>query len=202
MKKLKRHVKRSYVKKYDLQQLQNEDVKADFAIKGRQFLNSKGGIGAEQLAEVLNEAAREVIPKEAKINEKWTTTEMLELVMEKRLLRLRRSDSNQAMSRYKAKCNEVRKSAREDKRRWLKNICEGIERYHGEHRARKVHEMVRNINRKWLPRQTTVGKETGEVLTERSEILNRWSEHYSKLYEPTNYRRISDILTIHIFSTS
>ena len=66
MLKMKRHVKRSYVKKYDLQRLQNEDVKADFAIKGRQFLNSKGGIGAEQLEEVLNEAAREVIPKKRK----------------------------------------------------------------------------------------------------------------------------------------
>ena len=61
---------------------------------------------------------------------------MLELMKEKRLLRQRRSDSNQTMSRYKAKCNEVRKSAREDKRRWLKNICKDIERYHGEHRAR------------------------------------------------------------------
>ena len=89
MLKLKRHLKRSYGKKYDPQKLQNEDVKADFAIKVRQFLNSKGEIGAEQLAEVLSEAVREVIPNIEKINKKWITAEMLELMKEKRILRLR-----------------------------------------------------------------------------------------------------------------
>ena len=38
-------------------------MKADFTIILRKFLNSKGEIGAEQLAEVLSEAVREVIPK-------------------------------------------------------------------------------------------------------------------------------------------
>ena len=87
------------------------------------------------------------------------------------------------MSKYKAKCNEVRKSAREDKIKWIENICEDIERYHGEHRAREVHKMVRNINRKWQPRLSTIRRETREVLTERNEILNRWTEYCSKLYE-------------------
>ena len=150
--KLKRQVNRPYVKKYDLQQLQNEDMKADFAIKVKQFLNSKEEVGAEQLAEVLNAAVTEVIPEVEKINKKWISAETLELVKEKRLLRLRRGDSIQAMSKYKAKCNEVRKSAREDKRKWIEHICEDIERYHGEYGAREVHKMVRNINRKWQPR--------------------------------------------------
>ena len=61
--KLRRQVNRPYVKKYDLQQLQIEDVKADFAIKVKQFLNSKEKVGAEQLAEVLNAAVTKVIPK-------------------------------------------------------------------------------------------------------------------------------------------
>ena len=171
--KLKRQVNRPYVKKYDLQQLQNEDVKADFAIKVKQFLNSKEEVGAEQLAEVLNAAVTEVIPEVEKINKKWISVKTLELVKEKRLLRVRRGDSIQAMSKYKAKCNEIRKSAREDKRKWIENICEDIERYHGEHRARELHKMVRNINRKWQPRQSTIRKGTGEVLSERNEILNR-----------------------------
>ena len=65
--KLKRQVNRPYVKKYDLQQLQNESVKVDFASKVKQFLNSDEEIGAEQLAEVLNAAVTEVIPKVGKI---------------------------------------------------------------------------------------------------------------------------------------
>ena len=175
--KMKRQVNRPCVKKYDLQKLQNEDVKVDFAIKVKQFLNSNEEVGAGQLAEVLSAAVTEVIPKVEKIDKKWISAKRLELVNEKRLLRLRRDDSIQAMSKYKAQCNEVRKSAREDKRQWIENICEDIERYHGEHRAREVHKMVRNINRKWQPRQSTVRGETGEVLTERKEIMNRWSEY-------------------------
>ena len=142
-------------------------MKVDFAIKVKQFLNSHKEVGAEQLAEVHNAAVTEVIPKEEKINKKWISAKTLELVKEKRLLRLRQGYSIQAMIKYKAKCNEVRMSAREDKRKWIENICEDIERYHGEHRAREIHKMVRNINRKWQPRQSTVRRETGEVLTER-----------------------------------
>ena len=111
------HVKQPYVNKYDLQRLQYDDAKADFAIKDKQLLNSKEEIGAEQLAEALNKAVREVLPKVEKINRIWKTTKTLELVKEKRLLRLRRSESIQTMSRYKAKCNKVRKPAREDKGR-------------------------------------------------------------------------------------
>ena len=92
------------------------NVKADLAIKVKQFLNAKEGVGAEQLAEVLNAAVTEGIPEVEKIKKKWISAKTLELVKEKRLMRLRRGDSIQAMSKYKAKCNEVRKSAREDKR--------------------------------------------------------------------------------------
>ena len=121
---------------------------------------------------------------------------------EKRLLRLRRGNSIQAMSKYKAKCNEVRKSAREDKRKWIENICEDIERYHGEHRAREVHKLVRNINRKWQPRQSTIRKETGEVLTERNEILNRWNEYCSQLYEENAHQTITKELVTSLRSMS
>ena len=91
------------------------------------------------------------------------------------------------MSKYRATCNEVRKAARKDKRKWKEYICEDIvmwiERYHGEHRTREVHKMVRSTNRKWQPRQSTVRRETGEVLTERTEILNRWPAYCSNLNE-------------------
>ena len=80
--KLKRQVNRHYVKKYDLQQLQIEDVKADFAFKVEQFLNSNEEVGAIKLAEVLNAAVTEVIPEIEKINKKRISTETLELVKE------------------------------------------------------------------------------------------------------------------------
>ena len=43
-------------------------MKADFAIKVKQFLDSNEEVGAEQLAEVLNAAVTEVIPEVEKIN--------------------------------------------------------------------------------------------------------------------------------------
>ena len=55
--KLKRQVNRPWEKKYDKQQLQNKDVRTDFVIKVKQFLNSTEEVDVEQLAEVLNAAA-------------------------------------------------------------------------------------------------------------------------------------------------
>ena len=57
-------------------------MKVDFAIKVKQFLNSNEEAGAEQLAEVLNAAVTEVIPKVEKINKKWISAKTLELVKE------------------------------------------------------------------------------------------------------------------------
>ena len=61
-----------------LQQLQNEDVKVDFAFKVKQFLSSNEEVGAEQLAEVLNAAVTEVIPEVEKLNKKWISAKTLE----------------------------------------------------------------------------------------------------------------------------
>ena len=73
---------------------------------------------------------------------------------------------------------------------------------YGEQRAREVHKIVRNINRKWQPRQSTVRRETGEVLTERNEILNRWSEYCSKLYEENADQKITEELVTSLRSIS
>ena len=61
MLKLKKNIRGPYIKIYDLERLQNEVLRQNFAIKVRQLLNSIVEIGADQLAKVVNEAVSEII---------------------------------------------------------------------------------------------------------------------------------------------
>jgi hypothetical protein len=122
------------------------------------------------------------------------TQETMKLVKEKRTLKIHRDDSDMAESRYKEKCNEVRKAARADKARWLEDQCKDIERYYGECKTRQVYKMIRYINRKWQPRQRAVRDENGKVLMNNTEIVQRWTRYCSELYKEQLDQNTTEIL--------
>ncbi len=66
----------------------------------------------------------------------------MKLVIEKRQLRIHRDESESAEKLYKTKCNEVRKSARADKAKWLEDQCKHIQLCHGEYRTREMYKMI------------------------------------------------------------
>src|SRR3984885_11834002 len=74
---------------------------------------------AEQLTQAMLEAVEQAIPLQEKIKKKWITQETMRLIEEKRDLKKRRNISELNERTFRAKCNEVRKSARADKTRWL-----------------------------------------------------------------------------------
>ena len=181
--KLKRKRMTPYEKRRDLNQLEIEGVRSEYVRCVEDMLGAEDDIEAEQLAELLCEAVKQTIPEEEVIKKKWITSETMKLVREKRGLKLNRNQSAQIEKQYKKKCNEVRKAARADKRKWLEDRCRDVEKYHGEHKTREVFKMLRNINKKWQPRQITIKDENNKVLTEKKEILERWTRYCSSLYK-------------------
>ena len=74
---------------------------------------------AERLTTALLAAAQAAIPKEEKANKKWISQQTLQLIQEKRKLKLNRNKSEADEKMYRNKCNMVKKAAREDKVKWL-----------------------------------------------------------------------------------
>lgn len=138
---------------------------------------------AEGIAEAIRGAIEETIPEKEKIMKKWITETTLKLVQEKRTLKTRRDMSDQAEREYRSKCNEVKSATRKDKQRWLEEQCELIQKHHGEHRIREAYKLIRNINRKWNPKQMAIKDKNDNVVMEKEKVLQRWTEYCRELYK-------------------
>jgi len=138
---------------------------------------------AERLSEAIMKAIDQTIPLQERINKKWITSETMSLVHEKRQLKTKRDRSDEMEKLYKMKCNEVRKAARTDKAKWLENQCKEIGRYHAEFKTREAYKMIKNINRTWQPKTTAIKDVNGKVLMNTEEIVQRWTEYCSGLYQ-------------------
>lgn len=105
------------------------------------------------------------------------------MVQEKRVLKIRQDFSDQAKNEYRSKCNEVKKATRADKVKWLEEQCEHIAKYHGEYKTREAYKLIRNINKKWNPKQTAIKDKNDKVAMEKVDVMQRWTEYCSDLYK-------------------
>ena len=89
-----------------------------------------------KLCEIIQQALEVTIPLTEQPKRKWISKHTLKLETEKRKMRLKAKESEQATIEYTKLCNEVRSSARKDKQKWLQKQCEDIEQYAGEYKTR------------------------------------------------------------------
>lgn len=55
----------------------------------------------------------------------------------------------------------------------------------GEHRTCEVYKLVKNINKKWQPKQTAIKNKDGKIVMDKEETKKRWTEYCSELYQNT-----------------
>ena len=92
--------------------------------------------------------------------------------------------------KYKKLCNEVKSSARKDKQEWLERQCEKIEQCGEQHKAKEVYQLVRNVNKKWQPKQSAIKDKDGNILMDKEKIKQRWTEYCSELYKDNDKKNI------------
>ena len=113
----------------------------------------------------------------------WITQTTLQLADEKRKCKNSRLQSAEKMSEYRRMCNRVRKSARKDKNKWIREQCEAIEEAAIENRSREVYRLVRRVSGKMeRPRISAIKNSNGEVLYSKEDVLGRWTEYCKQLY--------------------
>ena len=76
----------------------------------------------------IKKAAETAIPASRSAKRPWISEETLKLADEKRALKQTRNASAQKEQQYKGLCKKVKKSARQDKERWIQQQCEEIEK--------------------------------------------------------------------------
>src|SRR6218665_2700378 len=146
-------------------------------------LNMEGK--ATKLCEIIQQAVEATITLAERPKRKWISKKTLKLATEKRKMRLKAKESEQATIECRKLCNEVRFSARKDKQKWLEKQCEDIEQYAGEYKTRDVFKMIKSINRKWQPRLMAIRDRHGNILMDKEKMKERWTEYCKDLYSET-----------------
>ena len=187
--KLKWLPRRIYVKRRNLEILKNEEKSAEYAteIENRIASEMLEGMKVNQKTQILNKIVKQVVemlvPETEKKKNNWISEVTLKLAKEKREVRLQTKECANMVTRYKELCKQVKKSARKDKQDWMDKQCSEMEKYAGQYRIREVYKMVKNITRKWQPRQSAIKDREGKILMEREKVRERWTEYCRELYE-------------------
>jgi len=90
---------------------------------------------------------------------------------------------------YNAKNNEVRRSAREDKRNWLEKRVAAAEKAAENGRNKELYSITKSITGERRKREIGMKDKQGVVRTETRERLQRWVEHLTEILnrnDPTN----------------
>ena len=187
--KLKRLPKKIYVKRRNFEVLKNKDRSLEYAMEIENRLTSEKleGLKVSQKAQILNKiiekAVERLVPEIEKKKNKWISEATLKLAKEKREMRMNVRDSVDMVTKYKELCKQVKKSARKDKQDWIDKQCSEMEKYAGQHKTREVYKMVKNITRRWQPRQSAIKDKEGNILMEKEKVRNMWTEYCRELYE-------------------
>ena len=83
---------------------------------------------------------------------------------------------------YREVNNEVKRSMRETKQRWIEDQCAEIEEHLSNNNSKKAYKTIKELTNTKQGRVMTIQDKSGKCLTEEQDIRNRWTEYCSDLY--------------------
>ena len=68
------------------------------------------------------------------------------------------------------------------KENWVEEQCRDIEENLRKKNSKRAYELVKDLTTVKQGKATAIQDRSGKCLTEEQDILNRWTEYYSELY--------------------
>ena len=79
------------------------------------------------------------------------------------------------------------------KETWIQGQCQEVEACLRKNNSKKAYQLVKDLTTEKQGKSTTIQDKSGKCLTEENEILNRWTEYCSDLY---NYATDEDPIVL------
>lgn len=89
---------------------------------------------------------------------------------------------------YRAKRREASKIYRQKKRRFQKNCMENLEILRDRNEVRRFYQNVNKQRKGFVPTSTACNDKSGNLITNKQEILRRWEEFFSELLNGNDNR--------------
>ena len=129
-----------------------------------------------QIKDNIYKAAKENIPVAKYKKNSWISNSTLDLIDLKRTAKRSRPEE------YKRLRKEVRNACRKDKQEFVTLQCERISQLDTQRRTTEMYSEIRKMTKAFSPKLNAIRDEKGKMLTEKSDILDRWKQHCEKLF--------------------
>ena len=129
----------------------------------------------------VTDAASEILGKERRRKKPWVTKDVLDLCDERRDLKKKRYEAEGAKE-YREANRRVQKAVKKAKEDWIGAQCEEIETCLNKNNSKRANQLVKDLTSEKQGRSSTIQDKSGKCLTKEKEILSRWTEYCSELY--------------------
>ena len=90
---------------------------------------------------------------------------------------------------YRTVNRQIKKGMKKAKEDWIGEQCENIEDSLKKNNSKRAYHLVKDLTSTKQERTKTIQNKSGTCLTENEDVLKRWTEYCSELY---NYRATGD----------
>ena len=134
------------------------------------------------------DAASEILGKERRRKKPWATKDVLDLCDERRDLKKKQYEAEGAKE-YREANRRIQKAVKIAKEGWIGAQCEEIESCLNKDNSKRAYQLAKDLTSEKQGRSSAIQDKSGKCLTEEKEILSRWTEYCSELY---NYECCGD----------
>ncbi|WP_294031832.1 hypothetical protein, partial [Thiolapillus sp.] len=111
----------------------------------------------------------------------WVNTEILDLCDRRRELQKKRFEP-EGSEKYREVNNNIKRCMKKAKENWIGEQCSEIEENLRKNNSKRAYQLMKDLTTVKQGKATTVQDRSGKCLTEEREILNRWTEYCTELY--------------------
>ena len=111
----------------------------------------------------------------------WITADILDLCDKRRELR-KKIIEPEGSEKYKEVNNNIKRCMKKAKEQWTGERCSENEENMRRNNSKRAYQLVKDLTTVKQEKATTVHDRSGKCLTEERQILNRWTEYCSELY--------------------
>ena len=129
----------------------------------------------------VTETASEILGKHHQKKKPWITADILDLCDKRRELRKKRFEP-EGSEKYKEVNNNIKRCMKKAKENWTGEKRSEIEENLRKNNSKRAYQLVKDLTTVKQRKATTVQDRLGKCLTEERQMLNRWTEYCSELY--------------------
>ena len=128
------------------------------------------------------DAATDILGKKNPIKKPWITKDIFDLCDERRNLKSKKKNDDTAKENYSKINKTIKKKITQAKENYINEQCSALEESLSKNDSKKAYGIVKDLTTSKKPKVNTIKDKNGKCLTEKTQVLNRWTEYSTELY--------------------